>query len=285
MPDDVTEWSDEIVNWLTTEGLQFGRNFLVFLLILLIGSVVARILQRAVRLGLEKSHLQPSPLLSRFLVNVVGKVTFGVAIIIALGNLGIDTSALIAGLGVSGLVLGFALQDTLSNFASGMMILLYRPFDVGHFVEISGLEGTVKDLTLVSTVLTTVDNKMVTIPNSKVWGNPVTNFTATGTRLLIMGVGVSYDEDIDKVQGILLDVVKSNERILADPGPSVVVSSLGDNAVNFNMVGWVKTADFVPVQPELLRAVKYRLDKEGVEIPFAQHVVWLNHLNDGDSAS
>lgn len=276
MVDEVSNWSDEIMTWLATEGLQFGRNLLVFLVILAIGSLVSRVLQRTVRLGIERSHLDPSPILSRFIVNVVGKGAMAIAIIIGLGNLGIDTGALIAGLGVSGLVLGFALQDTLSNFASGMMILLYRPFDVGHFVEIDGLEGSVKDLTLVSTVLTTIDNKEVTIPNSKVWGNSVTNFTATGSRRLIMEVGASYDEDIDEVKEVLLDVLSSNERTMTDPGPAVVVSSLGDHGVNFNLLGWVKTADYIPVQGELLRAVKYRFDKEGIEIPFAQQVVWLN---------
>lgn len=278
MGDQVAEVQDLVMAWLTTEGLNLATNLLVFLLVLLAGWIAARILKRTVRTAFEKSALQPSPLLVRFAVNVVGKGTFLIAAVIALGNLGIDTSALIAGLGVSGLVLGFALRDTLSNFASGMMILLYRPFDEGHFIEIGGDTGIVKELTLVSTVLTTPDNKQVNLPNSQVWGNALTNFSATGTRRIDLVAGIAYDADIDEAMEIFMDILEKHELVMEDPAPTVTMRELNDSSVDFNVRGWVETANYWPVHGQLLRQIKYRLDEAGIGIPFPQRDVWLHKV-------
>ena len=280
MNDQVTEVSDLAVTWLTTEGLNLATNLLVFALVLLVGWIVARIAGRAVNTALAKSRLEPSPLLVRFAVNVTSKGIFLIAGVIALGNLGIDTSALIAGLGVSGLVLGFALRDTLSNFASGMMILLYRPFDEGHFIEINGQTGVVKELTLVSTVLTTPDNKQVNLPNSNVWGNALTNFSATGTRRVDIVAGIAYDADIDTAQEILMDILKNHELVLEDPAPAVTMRELNDSSVDFNVRGWVETANYWPVHGQILRQIKYRFDEAGIGIPFPQRDVWLHQVKD-----
>lgn len=259
--------------WFGTKGVVLLRNIVVFSIVLASGYLISRALRRTVALAIKNSKLKPSPLFQHFAVNAVEKVTFFIALIIALGHLGVDTSALIAGLGVSGLVLGFALKDTLSNFASGMLILLYRPFDVGHLVEIGGMQGTVRDLTLVSTILRTSDNKQVLIPNSKVWGNPLTNFSATGQRRIQLKVGISYEADIDEATELLLKILRQNIGILADPAPQILVDDLGDSSVDLVVRGWVKTKDYSRTRSQLLRGIKYGLDEAGVEIPYPQQVV------------
>ncbi len=277
---DLHELSDFASAWLATEGLSLGRNLIVFLLILVAGYVVAKIARGAIQGAMERSHLQPSPLLKQFVINVVSKSIWLVALIVGLGNLGLDTSALVAGIGVSGLVLGFALKDTLSNFASGMLILLYQPFDVGHFVEISGTLGKVKDLTLVSTILTTPDNKVVTFPNSAVWGNPITNFSESGTRRIDLVVGVAYDTDVDHARQIFFDVLEETEEVLEDPEPVVMVAELNDSSIDFHVRGWVETSEFHPTRSELLRQCKYRLDRADIGIPFPQRELWVNELGE-----
>ncbi len=280
---DYVEVQDLVTAWLAAEGLALLRNFVVFVLILLVGWVLSRVARRAITAAIDRSHLKPSPLLRQFATNVASKSTLLFALIIGLGNLGIDTSALIAGLGVSGLVLGFALKDTLSNFASGMLILLYQPFDVGHFVEVSGTMGTVRDMTLVSTILTTPDNKVVNFPNSAVWGSPITNFSASGTRRVDLEVGVAYDTDMDHARRVFLDILDENELVLEDPEPMVMISELNDSSIDFFVRGWVETPNFWSVRDELLRQIVYRLDEEGIVIPFPQRDLWMK--NEGEGAA
>jgi small conductance mechanosensitive channel len=278
MNEQIFTLSDVVLAWLATEGLNLATNLLVFFLVILAGVVASRIARRAVKTAFERSRLQPSPLLVRFVLNVVSKGTVLIAMVIALGNLGIDTSALIAGIGVSGLVLGFALRDTLSNFASGLMILLYRPFDEGHFIEINGQTGTVKELTLVSTVLTTPDNKQVNIPNSNVWGNALTNFSATGTRRLDIVAGIAYDADVDEAAAIFMEILLSQENIHEEPAPTVTMRELNDSSVDFNVRGWVDTSEYWPTHAAILREIKYRLDEAGIGIPFPQRDVWVHEV-------
>ncbi|TXD38600.1 mechanosensitive ion channel [Lujinxingia vulgaris] len=279
---DFAALTDAASTWLATEGLALARNLLVFLLIVAAGVIAARIVRKAVRAAFDRSRLEPSALFTQFVVNVSSKSVMLLALIIGLGNLGIDTGALIAGLGATGLVLGFALKDTLSNFAAGMLLLLYRPFDVGHYVEINGIAGTVKDLTLVSTLLSTPDNKRITIPNSGVWGNPIINYSEAETRRVDIVAGIAYDADIDEAKAIFEDILANDEGVLQDPAPTVTMNGLGGSSVDFDLRGWVKTADYWAVRSRLLREVKYRLDAAGIGIPFPQQEVWMHQVKDQD---
>lgn len=278
MEAEFVDTADIVMAWLTTEGLGLGKNLIVFFLVVFAGSIVGRIASSAVGKAMDASRLDPSPLLKQFATNITRKIIFIVAIIVALGNLGVDTGALVAGLGVTGFVLGFALKDTLSNFAAGTMIMLYRPFDVGHFVEISGKSGVVRDLTLVSTMMTTTDNKRITIPNSAVWGTSITNFSAEATRRVDIVAGIAYDADIDEAMEILLDIVKSQELVLAEPAPVVLMRELGDSSVDFNVRAWVNTPDYWPTHSAILRQIKYRFDAAGIGIPFPQRDVWVHQV-------
>jgi small conductance mechanosensitive channel len=277
--DQVQSWSVWLQNWLMREGVVLGRNILVFLLVLGAGWLATRLVDRALRAAIDNSRFQPSPLFGQFVVNVARKAVWIVALVLALDNLGIDTAALIAGLGASGLVLGFALKDTLSNFASGALLLLYNPFDVGDYIEVAGNDGTVADLTLVNTVLHTGDRKVVTLPNSKVWGSAIVNYNTSELRRVDIVAGIAYGEDVDRAREIFMDILESHELVLTDPAPVVRVKALADSCVNFDVRAFVKNGDYWTVQPEVLRAIKKRLDEADIEIPFPQRDVWVRSEN------
>jgi small conductance mechanosensitive channel len=198
---------------------------------------------------------------------------FGV--LVALSQMGISVGPLLAGLGVAGFIVGFALQDTLANFASGLMILFYRPFDVGDLVETGGVFGKVQDMSLVNTTILTVDNQTLVVPNSKIWGDVIKNVTAQNMRRVDMVFGIGYADDIPKAEGILEDIVKRHDKVLEDPAPVVRLHELGESSVNFIVRPWVKRDDYWDVYWDITRAVKMRFDADGVTIPFPQRDVHL----------
>ncbi|MHC5025045.1 MAG: mechanosensitive ion channel family protein, partial [Planctomycetota bacterium] len=180
-----------------------------------------------------------------------------------------------AGIGVVGFVIGFALQDTLGNFASGIMILLYRPYDVGDVITTSAGTGKVSAMSLVSTTFHTPDNQKTIVPNSAIWGGTITNITAMPTRRVDMVVGVSYSDDLDKTAEVLTEIVTSHPKVHEDPAPVIRVSNLGDSSVDFVVRPWCNTADYWDVKFDLNKQIKQRLDTEGISIPFPQRDVHL----------
>ncbi|UCG81890.1 MAG: mechanosensitive ion channel [Desulfobacterales bacterium] len=186
---------------------------------------------------------------------------------------------LMAGLGVAGFIVGFALQDTLGNFASGMMILLYRPYDLGDLVDVAGVFGEVDKMSLVSTTILTIDNQTVVVPNSKIWGDVIKNVTAQDLRRVDMVFGISYSDDIPKAESLLNDILKSHDRILDEPEPIVRVHRLGESSVDFVVRPWVKVDDYWEVYWDVTRTVKLRFDEEGVSIPFPQRDVHVHNEN------
>ncbi len=252
---------DRVWVWMLSSGVVLGKNLVSFFLILIVGWVISRLASRAIRLALERSHLKPSPLFIRFSSNVAGRGLMLIAVIVGLGVLGVDTSALIAGLGVSGLVLGFALKDTLSNFASGALILLYYPFDLGHSIEVAGVAGRVQDLTLVATVLHTADNRVIMIPNSKVWGNNIINISLMKTRRVDLTIGVDYQIDVDQISALLTDIMYEHEMVLENPKPAVTLRALTGATTSYLLSAWVSSTDYEQVREELLKAIKTRLEE------------------------
>lgn len=272
---DFAEKSMEVVTqWIVENGATFLVKLLVSLLILLVARMVINTILRLLRRGLSNNK-RLNDLLQSFLVNISHKGLWIVAWLLILDNLGVSVGPLIAGLGVAGFVLGFAFQDTLSNFAAGLLILANNPFKVGDYVEVGGQGGTIKELNMMATTLTTPDNKRILIPNKSVWGSAIVNYSAMDTRRVEIKVGISYGSDINLAKETIAKVLSNDERILHEPAPVIEVVGLGDSSVDFVVRPWVKTSDFWGVYFKNHQAIKEALDGAGVEIPFPQRVVHM----------
>ena len=251
-------------------------KLLVFVLIILAFRALSRLVNRFIKSVLDKPSANFSALLKNILVSVSGAVIMVIGIFVALSQIGISLGPALAGLGVAGFIIGFALQDTLGNFAAGGMILFYRPYDVNDFVEVSGASGLVKKMNLVSTTITTFDNQTLVIPNSKIWGDVIKNVTAQSTRRVDLEFGISYTDDIEKTERVLREIVESHEKVLAEPEPNIRLHKLGDSSVNFVVRPWTATADYWEVYWYITREVKLRFDREGISIPFPQRDVHIH---------
>jgi len=214
-------------------------------------------------------------LLRRMILSSVRNLILMVGFLIALSQMGISLGPLLAGLGIAGFVIGFALQDSLANFASGMMILFYRPFDVGDVVDVGGAFGKVRQMTLVNTTIMTLDNQMIVVPNNMIWNGVVKNLTNQTTRRVDLTFGVSYSDDLPKVERILKEIVDAHDKVLDDPEPMIHLHELGDSSVNYIVRPWVASDDYWDVYWDIVRAVKMRFDEEGISIPFPQRDVHI----------
>jgi small conductance mechanosensitive channel len=265
-------WADSL-DWLKDNGTSLVFSTFVFLAILFVTLKVAGIAQRLITTALERSHVRLSRLLTRMIVSTTRGVIIVIGVLMALSQVGISLGPLLAGLGIAGFVVGFALQDTLSNFASGMMILFYRPFDVGDVVEAGGIFGKVSHMSLVNTTILTFDNQTLIIPNSKIWGDVIKNLNSQRMRRVDMVFGIGYGDDITKAEAVLTDIVRGHEKVLDDPEPIIRLHELGESSVNFVVRPWVRTGDYWDVYWDITRAVKLRFDAEGITIPFPQRDV------------
>ncbi|WP_317932658.1 mechanosensitive ion channel family protein [Halioxenophilus sp. WMMB6] len=247
----------------------------VFILIIVAFKLLAILLRKLVKKSVQSSRVNISQLLSEVLVSWISRFVILIGLLVALSQLGISLGPLLAGLGVAGFIVGFALQDTLGNFASGMMILIYRPFDVGDVVEAGGAFGRVRSMTLVSTTILTFDNETLIIPNNKIWGDTIKNVTAQRVRRVDLVFGIGYSDDIEKAEAILQSIVDDHEKILPEPAPLIKLHTLGESSVDFIVRPWCKTEDYWDVYWDVTRAVKTRFDAEGVSIPFPQRDIHI----------
>lgn len=270
------EFLQQAMTWLTQHGVGFAVNVLIAILILIAGAFVVKWITSAVRASLQKSK-RVNELLEKFICSVVSKTGWAFLIVIALQRVGIDVGPFIAGLGVTGLVVGFACQDSLSNFANGIMIALNRPFKVGDYVIAGGVEGTVRELNMMAVVMATPDNKLLTVPNKAVWGSAITNFSALETRRVDVSVSVAYGADIGLAKQTALDTLAQIPEIIADPAPMTEVSSLGESGVVLTVRGWCKNKDYWTVYFTATRKVKENFAAKGVHIPFPQLDVHMHN--------
>ncbi len=268
-----------ITGWLksTEGGIRWAKNLSFFLVIILISWILSKVVSKAVEKAVANIK-SASALLKVFIVNICRKAVFIVGFVVALSMLEVNVGPLLAAIGAVGFIMGFALQGTLSNFAAGIMILIYRPYDVGDFVDVGGVLGKVDAMTIVSTTLRKPDNQKVVVPNNKIWGDIITNITGTSKRRVDLVFGIGYSDDIGKAQKILEKILANNESILKDPEPVVKVHELADSSVNFVVRPWVKTENYWDVYWEITRAVKERFDAEGVSIPFPQRDIHLHQI-------
>ncbi|MBN1758286.1 MAG: mechanosensitive ion channel [Chitinispirillaceae bacterium] len=251
----------------------YGMKIVGAVLILIAGRIVAGIVRTVAKKAAKKTKADTT--ITVFLGNIAYILVMVFAVIAAVNRLGVQTTSFVAILGAAGLAVGLAFQGSLSNFASGFLMVIFRPFKVGDYVQAGGVAGTVKEIHVFTTTLTTPDNIRIIVPNSKITGDNITNYTAEEKRRIDLTVGVSYGDDLDKVTKVLKDVVTGFPGVLADPEPQIAVSEMADSSVNFVVRPWSKTGDYWTVRFGVTEAIKKRLDKEGISIPFPQQDVHL----------
>lgn len=273
---DATSTWIAIEGWLASEegGLRWAKNIGTFLAIILVAWFFSKLISRAVKRALGITD-KLSRLLEEFLVGMVRWVVMVIGVIMALAALEVSVGPLLALIGAAGFILALALQDSLSNFANGIMILLFRPFDVGDVVDAGGVSGSVTSMNLVSTTIKTFDNKQMVVPNNKIWRDVITNATGVATRRVDMEFAIGYSDDIDKAQAILEEVVNAHPKVLADPEPTIRMHTLADSSVNFICRPWSRTEDYWSVYWDVTKTVKKRFDSENICIPFPQRDVHL----------
>ncbi|MGI9263038.1 MAG: mechanosensitive ion channel family protein [Woeseiaceae bacterium] len=267
------EWGDAIWDLTAKEGPRLIFRLLLVALIVFVFFQLSKLVQKGVEKAMSSSRNRMSYLLRRMITSSVRNIIMIFGILIGISQLGISLAPLLAGLGIAGFIIGFALQDSLSNFASGIMILMYRPFDVGDVVDAAGVRGRVSSMSLVNTSFMTLDNQRLVVPNNMIWQSVITNVTAQRTRRVDLVFGISYSDDIEKAERVLLDIIDKHEACLDDPAPVVAVHELGESSVNFIVRPWVKTTDYWESYWDLTKQVKLRFDAEGISIPFPQRDV------------
>ncbi|NNC79415.1 MAG: mechanosensitive ion channel [Acidimicrobiales bacterium] len=264
---------DGLQDWLTTNGPTYLVRLAGALVVFWIGRKVVNWLAGLAEKGMERGGLEGT--LRGFLVSILRAILLVLVIIAALGTLGIETTSFAAILAAAGLAVGLALQGTLANFASGVMLLLFKPYKAGDLVEIGGVLGVVDEIQIFNTLLTTPDNKLVIMPNAQVTSGPITNLSGKGSLRVDLVAGIGYDDDLKQAKSILQDILDSHPKVLAEPAPAVTVMELGDNSVNFAVRPYATVADYWDVYFDVTESIKLRLDEAGISIPYPQRDIHI----------
>jgi small conductance mechanosensitive channel len=267
--------------WIQVQGIatDWGIKVLAALAIFVIGRWVAMGIRNGLKRMMEKGRADP--IIIGFVCSIAYIALLAFVVIAALGQLGIQTTSFIAILGAAGLAVGLALQGSLANFAAGFLMIIFRPFKVGDFIEGAGVAGVVMEIQVFTTTLKTGDNKTIIIPNAKISGDNIINYSAQETRRVDMTVGVAYDADLSEVRDVLNDIISKDERILSDPPSQVAVAELADSSVNFIVRVWTKSGDYWGVKFDTTETIKNRFDAAGIGIPFPQRDI---HIVSGSAA-
>lgn len=265
-----------IISTLKETLMAYAPKVLAALAILIVGRIVVGLLRNLIQKAMIRANVDTT--LISFTASVTYVALMAFVVVSAMGKLGIPTTSFIALIGAAGLAIGLALQGSLGNFASGVLMIIFKPFKVGDFVEAGGVAGVVMEIGIFNTELKTGDNKKMIVPNASVTGGNITNYSAHDTRRVDLVIGVGYGDDLDKVKKTLQDILAGENRILPEPAPTIGVSELGDSSVNLVFRPWVKTADYWPVLFALTEEIKKRFDKEGISIPFPQRDVHMHQV-------
>ncbi len=253
---------------------EYGMKLVGAILILVIGLWVAKILTNLVSKLLVKKNVDPT--LVKFLTALTNIALIAFVVIAAISKVGIETTSFVALLGAAGLAVGFALQGSLSNFASGVMLIIFKPIKVGNYVEGGGMEGVVEEIGIFVTTLITLDNKVVFVPNAKLTSDNIVNYSLKETRRVDLVFGIAYKQDIDNARASIADVLNSNQKVLTNPKPDILVSELADSSVNFEVRPWCKTNDYWDVYYSVIEDIKKKFDEQKIEIPFPQTDVYVH---------
>jgi len=265
-------------NFFDAYVLPWVVDIIIALAIFFVGRWVVKQLVKLLERVLRKSKIDD--MLINFITSIANVVLLLFVIVAALSHLGVDTTSLIALVGAAGLAIGLSLQDSLKNFAAGVMLVIFKPFREGDFVEAAGVSAVVEHIQIFNTIMRTGDNREVIVPNGAIYSGVITNFSARDTRRIDMVFGIGYDDDLRKAKEILAEIIAADDRILKDPAPVIAVSELADSSVNFVVRPWVNSADYWAVLWGTTEAVKLRFDEEGISIPFPQMDVHLHKQDD-----
>ena len=259
---------EEFLNWLIPILQDVGLKLLISIVIFVVCRLIIKAIVKTLRTGKASQKMEPT--VAQFLANFVNIVLHIILTVTIVAIMGVPMASVIAAIASAGVAIGLALQGALSNFAGGIMILLFHPFRVGDFIEVNGFSGTVSDIDVFYTFLKTGDNKAVTVPNGSIMSNSVVNYSVNGTRRVDLDIGVAYGSDIDRVKAILLDEGSKHELVLSDPAPFCRLSEQGESSLNFTLRLWTENANYWQVRFDVLESVHKRLEAEGVEVPFPQ---------------
>lgn len=254
----------------------YGLRIIAAILIFIIGRWLAKMIKNLTVKVMKKGDVDPT--LTSFVGHLAYVALLALVVIAALNQIGVQTTSFVAIIGAAGLAIGLALQGSLANFAAGVLMILFRPFKVGDYIEAGGTAGTVEEIQIFSTIFNTPDNKVIIVPNARITGDNIVNYSAKETRRMDLVFGVGYGDDLQKVKDILQDILQKDPRVLKIPKPTVGVLELADSSVNFAVRPWVKSSDYWPLFFDLKETIKKRFDAEGVSIPFPQQDVHLSEL-------
>jgi small conductance mechanosensitive channel len=258
----------------------YGLKVIAAIVILVVGRWVAMGVRKLVKRLMRKGKMEET--ITKFIGNLTYVVLLVFVILAALSQIGIQTTSFIAILGAAGLAIGLALQGSLANFAAGFLMIVFRPFRVGDYIEGGGTAGTVEEIEIFTTTLRTPDNKTVIVPNAKMTGDNIVNWTVKGTRRVDLVMGIGYEDDIDKAKKIMSDVLAEDERILKDPAPQIAMVELADSSVNFVVRPWVNAGDYWTIYFDVTEKIKKAFDANGISIPFPQRDVHLYQHSPGE---
>ncbi|WP_309382064.1 mechanosensitive ion channel family protein [Cerasicoccus frondis] len=264
---------DTDYNYIISKLLDYTENVIFALIIFFVGKWLSKLVVTLFRKAMEAKKLDET--IVKFLSNVAYALLLVIVVLMAADRMGFDTTSVIAVLGAATLAIGLALQGSLANFAAGVMLISFRHFRVGDFIDAGGVAGIVEEINIFDTKMRTPDNKGIVVPNGQIIGGPITNFSAKDTRRMDLVVGVSYDDDIRKVKEILTEIVKNDPGTLDDPAPTIGLLEMADSSVNFAVRPWVNRADYWDVFFRLQETIKLRLDEEGITIPYPQRDVHM----------
>lgn len=265
---------DSIRLWFSEESLHLLFSIIGIVLILVVGKILIVVLKKILAKAFSRSK-KINELMAKFLLKVVSVVCWIFVFLVVLSHFGVDLAPIIAGLGITGFILGFAFQETLGNLLAGVMIVLNAPFRVGDYVEVGSMNGTIRDMDMMSVTLSTPDNKRVIMANKLIWGQAIINYSYTETRRVEMGVSIAYDSDVNKAKQLIWDILNSYTEILPEPAPVVAVNKLNDSSVDLVVRPWTKPADYWAVYFRFQQEILERFRAEGIEIPFPQRDVHL----------
>lgn len=275
---------DTMQNWFVDNQpllIDFAIKLIVAIAIIVVGKFIAKMVRQGVIKVMRHKGMDEA--IISFISSLLYGMLFFIIIVAAISHLGFNTTSLVAIVGAAGLAIGLALQGSLSNFASGVLLIVFKPFKSGDFIEVAGVAGMVEQILIFSTQLRTGDNKTVIIPNGAITSGTITNYSTKATRRIDLIIGVSYEADLAKTKALLLAIASADERVLKDQTVTVGVSALADSSVNFVVRPWVNSADYWPTYYDLLEKIKTELDNAGIEIPFPQLSIHMNKEENNES--